>query len=199
MIQRTTRHTESSSFSIFGCWDVFCSFHLGSWELSTFPDSSKQMLFFWPPSVICTVKPVGAKILIRSTWVLGATGHYMIKFLNNTPAEFKSESLDCNCQCIHQLSMCWINIALPVTKTCQDTPIFFFFFPSKRAPNQEPCPGRLWQALLHTISHTCFCLHKFAITFPPGLDWLEHSSFSSSCCKGRTNTNQLKCQNRSKL
>ena len=44
-----------------------------------------------------TLKPAGAKILIRSTWVLGATGHYMIKSLNNTPAEFKSESLDCSC------------------------------------------------------------------------------------------------------
>ena len=65
---------------------ALCSLHLGSRELSTFPDSSKRMLFFQPPSVICTLKPAEAKISIRSTCVLGATGHYMIKSLNNTPA-----------------------------------------------------------------------------------------------------------------
>lgn len=145
-------YTESASFSIFRCWDVFCSFHLRSWELSTFPDSSKQMLFFWPPSVICTLKPVEAKILIRSTWVLGATGHYMIKSLINTPAEFKSESLDCNCQCIHQLSMCWINIALPVTQTCQYTPNFFFP-PARGLPTRNHVLGDCGR-LCYTPFHT---------------------------------------------
>lgn len=154
------------------------------------------MLFFRPPSVICTLKPVGAKISIRSTGELGATGHYMIKSLNNTPAKISSESLNCNCQCIHWLSVCWINIALPVTQACQDTPDLFS---SMRAPNQKPCPGRSLRAPLHTISHTCFCLHEFAMTSPLVSDWLEHSSFPSSCYKGSSNTNQLKCQNRSNL
>lgn len=123
-------------------------------ELSVFPDSSKQMLFNKPPSVIRTLKPVGAKTSIRSTWVLGATGHYKIRSLNNTPAKIKSESLDCNCQCIHWLSVCWINIALPVTETCQDTPNSFLAW---------ELPTR--NHVLGDCGKLCFVTHHFTHLF----------------------------------
>lgn len=44
-----------------------CSLHLRSQELTTFPDSSKQMLFSQPPSVICSLTLVKGKTSIRST------------------------------------------------------------------------------------------------------------------------------------
>ena len=54
-----------------------------------------------------------------------ATGHYVLTSPHNTAAKIKSESPDCSCRGIHWRSLCWVNIALPVTLTCQDTPNAF--------------------------------------------------------------------------
>ena len=203
------RSAGSSNFSVPRWKEVHVIVRISSRELTPFPDSRKHMRFYQPHSVICTLKLAGAKTSIRSTWVLGATRHYVIKSLHNTAAKIKLESLDCSRRGIHWLPPCWVNIALPVTQTYQDAPNSFLAWglPTRtsvlrdwgKLRFQDLCPERLGQTPFHTISHTCFCLCKFAITFPPGLDWLEHSSFPSSCYTGSFNVNQLKYQTRSNL
>lgn len=84
------------------------------------------------------LKLAGAKTSIRFAWVFGATGHYVIKSLSNIPAQIKSESLHCNCQGIHWLSVCWKNIALPETQTCQDIPDSFTAW---ELPTRNCVPG----------------------------------------------------------
>lgn len=103
-----------------------CSLDLRSQELTPFPDSSKEMFFHQPPSVICTLMLGWGKTSIWSTWALGATRHSVTKSLHDTPAKVKSDSLDCNCQGSHWLSVCWINNVLPVTQTCQDILLILF-------------------------------------------------------------------------
>lgn len=120
------RSAGSSNFSVPRWKEVHVIVRIseaGSWP--HFPDSRKHMLFYQPHSVICTLKLAGAKTSVRSTWVLGATGHYVIKSLHNTAAKVKSESLDRSRRGIHWLPPCWVNIALPVTQTCQDAPNSF--------------------------------------------------------------------------